>query len=162
LKGASSAQDKLFACPADRFFPSFVLANSVASFQYLRESLHDHPVFDYSSYAFNGGDNIPRTFGTTNGFSITTHGLTGLKLSAIRQPARTVLVAEVSALAPWSWHNPSPQLQFNDAKNVVSFVDGHACYIRIYWNSTRYPNGGLSLALDYDPPAGYDYQWSGS
>jgi hypothetical protein len=26
---------------------------------------------------------------------------------------------------------------------------------------TRYPNGFLSLALEYDPPAGYEYQWSG-
>ena len=160
LKGASSAQDKLFACPADKFFPSFVFP-AYTNWSYIRESLHDNPVFDYSSYAFNGGENTTRTFGTTNQVSITTHGLTGVKFSSIRNPVRTVLVAEASALAPWSWHNPSPQLLFLDAKNMVSFVDGHVRYIKVYWNSALYPNGGISLAMDYEPPAGYDYQWSG-
>jgi hypothetical protein len=83
-----------------------------------------------------------------------------VKLSSVKHPARTILVAEVSALAPWSWHDPSSQIQFNDAKSVVSFVDGHVNYIKIYWNSARYPDGGISLAIDYEPPAGYDYQWS--
>jgi len=113
-------------------------------------------------YAFNGGENITRTFGTTNQFSVTTHGLNGLKLSSITHPARTILVAEVLALAPWSWHDGSRKVQFADAKSMVSFVDGHVRYVKIYWSSTRYPNGGFSLALDYDPPAGYDYQWSGN
>lgn len=160
LKSASSPRDRLFACPADSFYPSFVLTNSAGPYHYLRESLHDQSVFDYSSYAFNGGDNVPRTFGTTNQFSITPRGLTGVKLSSVKHPARTILVAEVSALAPWSWHDPSSQIQFNDAKSVVSFVDGHVNYIKIYWNSARYPDGGISLAIDYEPPAGYDYQWS--
>jgi hypothetical protein len=35
-------------------------------------------------------------------------------------------------------------------------------YIKIYWNSTPYPGGGVSFALGYDPPAVYDYQWSGN
>jgi len=53
---------------------------------------------------------------------------------------------------------------FNDAKNMVSFVDGHVNYIKIYWNTNRVLSGGTSYittAADYDPPAGYDYQWSG-
>jgi prepilin-type N-terminal cleavage/methylation domain-containing protein len=160
LKGASSPQDRLFACPADHFYPGFVLPN-YPDYHYLREPLHAQPVFDYSSYAFNGGDNVPRTFGTTNRFTITPHGLTGLKFSSVRHPDRTVVVAEASALAPWSWHDPSAQVQFSDAKSVVSFVDGHVSYIKIFWNSARYPNGGISLAMDYDPSAGYDYKWSG-
>jgi prepilin-type N-terminal cleavage/methylation domain-containing protein len=158
LKGASSAQDKVFACPADNFFPSFVFANDTNSI-YLRTSLHDDPVFDYSSYAFNGGDNATRTFGGTNHFSLP--GLTGVKLSSVKNAARTVLVAEASALVPWSWHEPSSRLVFPDAKNVVSFVDGHVSYVKIYWDSTPFPNGGLSFAMSYNPPAGYDYQWSG-
>ena len=44
---------------------------------------------------------------------------------------------------------------------MVSFVDGHVSYLRIFWNTNRYPNGGFSFALAYDPPAGYEYQWSG-
>jgi hypothetical protein len=52
---------------------------------------------------------------------------------------------------------------FNDARNMVSYVDGHASYIKIYWNNTlSYPNGGISFAAYYDPPSGYDYQWSGN
>jgi prepilin-type processing-associated H-X9-DG protein len=90
-----------------------------------------------------------------------------VKLSSIKHPARTVLLAEASALAPWSWHAPvwpdvpRESLTYNDAKNMVSFVDGHVSYLKIFWNTNRYPNGGFSFALAYDPPAGYGYQWSG-
>ena len=59
--------------------------------------------------------------------------LSGLKLSFVMHPARTILVAKVSALAPWSWHDGSRKLQFADAKSVVSFVDGHVHYIKIYF-----------------------------
>jgi prepilin-type N-terminal cleavage/methylation domain-containing protein len=164
LNGASSSRHRLFACPGDTFFPSFVLPDTNTPASYVRQSLHAHPVFDHSSYAFNGGDNKTRTF---EAGSWKAPGLTGLKLSSIKRPARTVLIAEASALAPWSWHNPQwpdvprEPLTYNDARNMVSFVDGHVSYLRIYWNTNRYPNGGFSFALAYDPPAGYDYQWSG-
>lgn len=165
LNGASSSRDRLFACPADTFFPSFVLPNTNAPASYLRQSLHHHPVFDYSSYAFNGGDNKTRTFEFG---SWQAPGLTGRALSSIKHPARTILVSEVSALAPWSWHHPrwpgiphGEPMTYNDARNMVSFVDGHVSYLKIYWNTNRYPNGGLSFALGYDPPAEYEYQWSG-
>lgn len=46
---------------------------------------------------------------------------------------------------------------FNDAKNVIGFVDGHVNYLKIYWNSST-PN---DFALQNNPPAGYDYKWSG-
>jgi len=156
LQGESSSRDKLFACPADTFFPSF-LTNAPPPHQYVQASLHDAPSFDFSSYMFNGGDNITRDFTT---FSVTLRGLTGVKVSSVKHPDRTVLVAETSAHAPWSWHEPSPRMMFNDAKNVVSFVDGHVSYIKIHWNSTPYPGGTMSLAVQYDPPVSYDYQWS--
>jgi hypothetical protein len=87
-------------------------------------------------------------------------GLTGVKLSSVKHPSRTVLTAEGSALGPWSWHDPSPQVLFNNAKNMVSSVDGHVSYIQNYLDSAF--NGGMSQAFMYDPPAGYDYQWSGN
>jgi prepilin-type N-terminal cleavage/methylation domain-containing protein len=158
LNGASSARDALFACPADRFFPGFVFVTNTG-WSYVRESLHANPVLDYSSYAFNGGDNLSRTFGITNQYSLP--GLTGVRLSSIKHPARTALVLEASALPPWSWHHPSRELLFNNAENMMSFVDGHTSYTKIYWNNTRLPGGGLSFAMTYNPPAGYDYQWSG-
>jgi hypothetical protein len=95
-------------------------------------------------------------------------GIGGQKLSAVKNSARTVLVVEASALEPYSWHQPKPPVSggwpmFNDARNMVSFVDGRVSCIKIFWNSTiGYPNGGISVAAYYDPPAGYDYQWSGN
>jgi hypothetical protein len=63
-------------------------------------------------------------------------------------------------LYPWSWHDPQRlppgQCAFNNAKNMVSFADGHTSYIPIYFNT--------DYSLDtiyYDPPVGYDYKWSG-
>jgi Prokaryotic N-terminal methylation motif len=57
-------------------------------------------------------------------------------------------------LFPWSWHQPQkpPPGEFgvNDARNVVSFVDGHVSYIKIYWNATF----NLTSCC-YDPPGGY-------
>ena len=157
LNCASSPKDKIFACPADRFYPYFMVTNPGPPWGYVRQSLHDQSFFDFSSYAFNGGDNITRMVGA---IAVTRPGLTGVSLSAVKHPGRTVLVTEASALAPWSWHAPSSSLYFADAKNMVGFVDGHVSYIKIYWDSTPLPGGGVSFALAYDPPGGYDYQWS--
>ncbi|HWF19266.1 MAG TPA: hypothetical protein VG754_08360 [Verrucomicrobiae bacterium] len=44
---------------------------------------------------------------------------------------------------------------------MISFVDGHVNYIKIYWDSTPLPSGSLSFAMSYNPLTGYDYQWSG-
>jgi len=84
--------------------------------------------------------------------------------SFIKNPAKTVLVAESAALFPYSWHQPAGSQTpcLNDARCMVSFADNHADYIRMFWDSTiRYPNGAASIAAYYDPPAGYDYKWSG-
>jgi prepilin-type N-terminal cleavage/methylation domain-containing protein len=158
LKGASSPADKLFQCPADAFFPSWFYTNATWPFHFVLKSLHDEPLFDYSSYAFNGGDNTPRRFGR---MTPTYPGLTGVRLSAVKHPAQTVLVAEIAALAPYSWHEPSSHgvahedgTLYNDSKNVVSFVDGHVGYIKMYWNPGNGP------AVWYNPPDSYDYQWS--
>ena len=160
LNGASSPQDKLFACPADTFFPTDLCYTNVFPRRYVQENLHDEPFFDFSSYAFNGGDNTTHMFNPgSKPIPITRPGLTGVKMNSVKHPSRTVLVTEVSALWPWSWHEPSSRVQFNDAKNVVSYVDCHVSYIRIYWMSTH-PRGTLSYAALYDPPADYDYQWS--
>ena len=159
INGASSPQDKLFACPADLFYPNWIFAtNPAPPWHYVQRSFHDEPFLDYSSYVFNGGDNVNRT-NKSGTFIIPRPGLTGIKLSAVKHPSRTALVSEGSAPCPWSWHEPSRELKFNDAKNVVSFVDGHVSYIKIYLDSEF--NEGNSEAFMYDPPADYEYQWSG-
>lgn len=64
-------------------------------------------------------------------------------------------------MVPWSWHDPSPnELHYSNAMNVLSFVDGHVAFARVYWSGARFPNGSTS-ALNYVEPADYDYQWSG-
>lgn len=163
LRGQSSERDKLFACPADTFYYDYSLGHyppSAPLVGYVPESICGRPDFDYSSYLFNAGN----LFGTPKR-PANRPGIAGLPLSAIQHPARTVLMAEVPAFIPFSWHQPKRPVSwtrndfFNDAMNVVSFVDGHASYIRIYWKTAWPPTSG---AGDYDPPAGYDYQWSGN
>jgi prepilin-type N-terminal cleavage/methylation domain-containing protein/prepilin-type processing-associated H-X9-DG protein len=169
VKGDPSSGDKLFACPSDTFYVDLrPTGNSPSYAPYLNHaSLHDQTNFDYSSYAFNGG--------TSNVFAIYTNtiGVGGRKLSSIKDPTKTVLVSEASALFPYSWHQPGNSstfgamtfnngaVLFDDAKNMVSFVDGHVSFIKIYWNPAPTQPGTWALAMQYNPPAGYDYKWSG-
>jgi prepilin-type N-terminal cleavage/methylation domain-containing protein len=160
LNGSSSPPDKLFACPADTFYPSDVINFSPHAPQYVQGSLHDQSILDFSSYLFNGGDHATHSIPLfTNVVVVTRPGLTGVKLSSVKHPSRSLLVVEASAAWPWSWHDPSPLTQFNDAKSVLSFVDGHVAYPKIYWQNPH-PSGTLSYAVLYDPPVNYDYQWS--
>lgn len=159
LNGESSPQDKIFACPADTFYFDGTLNGQ----GFVARGFHEESFTDYSSYAFNAGTTNP----VLGAFS---PGLAGRKISSIKNPGRTILVTEIPALFPHSWHNPKRPLSsgqnaaFNDAQNMVSFVDGHVSYIKIHWRTNRIESGGISYvmnAADFDPPAGYDYQWSG-
>ena len=148
LHGVSSPQDRIFACPKDTFYYEMT-----GSFQYVPSGLHKQPP-DFLSYAFNGGN------ARTNSNA---PGIAGRSLVSIKDPSRTVMVAESPAFIPYSWHQPRPPApngapMFNDARNVLSFVDGHVSYINIHWGGNNPPG---SLALHHDPPAGYDYKWSG-
>jgi len=159
LNGQPSPQDKLFACPSDTFhyrgWPRGVAV-------FVPKGRHEEAAFHYSSYAFNGinGQTTNLAFLTVNGSFPGISGISGRKLSSIMHPVKTVLVTEHSAFFPYSWHQPKRPVSdlnscfFNNAMNMVSFVDGHVSYIKIYWN-------GQSSAVFYNPPAGYDYQWSG-
>ena len=167
LHGKSSAQDKLFACPADTFYFDYEIGwHGGPRVGYVSGSLCALPSTDFSSYLFNAGN----LFSYKNhGTNFTRPGIAGLPFSAIKHPDKTVLVFETPAICPFSWHQPKrplyilstkycPNLRFNDALNMVSFVDGHVSHVKIYWNAgPAIPN---SCAGDYDPPAGYDYQWS--
>ena len=154
LKGASSPADQLFACPADTFYYNFFLRTNHPYFT--AQGFHDQAISDYSSYWSNAGALTTDT---------NAPGLKGRTVSSVKNPTRTILVAEMPAYLPYSWHQPRPVkeaawLTFNDARNVVSFVDGHVSYIKIYWDETRAAAGGYTFSMNYDPPAGYDYQWS--
>jgi prepilin-type N-terminal cleavage/methylation domain-containing protein len=160
LRGASSVQDRLFACPADVFYYDYVFGGRPGHLQgYVPESWCAQFNSDYSSYLFNAGNLFPLTNGAFR------PGIAGMALSSIKHPSRTVLVTEAPALIPFSWHNPkwpasyARNCFFNNAMNMVTFIDGHVSYVRIYWEASWPPK---SCAGNYDPPAGYDYQWSGN
>jgi type II secretory pathway pseudopilin PulG len=150
LHGSPSSSPKLFVCPADTFHYEDLTSTS----RYVPHGLCEQPISDFSSYAFNGGNEMP-------GFSAP--GIAGRKISSIKEPAKTVMVAEAAAFIPWSWHDAkrpfSPEnAKFNNARDIVGFVDGHVGYIKIYWDGN---NSAGSLAMFYDPPASYNYKWSG-
>jgi prepilin-type N-terminal cleavage/methylation domain-containing protein len=155
LLGASSPQDKVFACPTDTFYYDY------PSLTYEARSLHDQADSDFSSYGFSGGNGFinwpPPAYLNENSFP----GVFGLKQASIKAPAKTVVLSDISAFFPWSWHQPqklpSGQYGVNGAKNMVSFVDCHVSYVEIYWN----PNFNIT-ACCYDPPTGYDYKRSGN
>jgi prepilin-type N-terminal cleavage/methylation domain-containing protein len=148
-RGTSSARDAVFACPSDtwcftNYFPPRI-----------SEGLHEQSFSDYSSYAFNAG-NYHSNF----------QGVAGIKLSSIKEPSRTILVCEAPALWPYSWHHPHIQsgsinkAHYNNSRNVVSFVDGHVSYIKMYLDTVNTVIAHQE-AWHYNPPAGYDYKWSG-
>jgi prepilin-type N-terminal cleavage/methylation domain-containing protein len=147
MTGASSERAKLFACPADTFYYDYN--------DRVPGGLHLQSRFDYSSYAFNGGNfplinNVPRW-----------PGVAGRKLSSIKEPVKTVLAAEFAALAPYSWHQPAGGSgHYNNAQDMVSYADGHVRFIKMYWDASNVIAEHLE-AWQYDPPPGYDYKWSG-
>jgi hypothetical protein len=132
LRGPSSPADKIFACPDDRGYEEGRPFRLSAK-------------FDYGSYAFNGV-NLP---GVPN--------IAGKAVSAIKEPAVTLLVMEWSAHAPLSWHHTRTgrknQPFYNDAENVVGFVDGRVDFVPIYYD-------GLNAAYTRDPIPGYKYKYS--
>jgi hypothetical protein len=132
LRGESSTNDAVFACPSDRGYSDPV-------------PFHLNSRFDFSSYVYNGVT-LP---GMPN--------IAGLPLAAVKQPKRTLLVMEWTAHAPLSWHKSRTGKQnapfYSDAQSVVGFVDGHVGFIPIYYD-------GYNAAYTQDPVTGYDYQYS--
>jgi hypothetical protein len=133
LSGASSTNDRVFACPVDRGY------SDPAPF--CRSSR-----FDYGSYVFNG----VTLLGMPN--------IAGWKLPSVSQPSRTLLVMEWAAHAPLSWHRSRTGKAnapfYRDAESVTAFADGHVNLTRIYYD-------GYNAAYTRDPIPGYDYKYSG-
>lgn len=139
MSGPPRPGDELFICPSEKPGP---LGENLPSVDY---------GLDYSDYYFNTW-------------------LVGKKFTPVKQPGLTALVTEFPAVVGYSWHQPQfsyvlvnnqpntyPSLHaaYNNAMNEVSYLDGHLNYIKIY-------NDGISVSALYNPPAGYDYQWSGN
>lgn len=128
-----STNDVVFHCPADFGFPALGLSTPA----------YADPMQEFSSYIFNGV-----YFGLSIG---------GKKMSAIRNPVKTVLNCEYSAHGPVDWHKGNRnQDRQNKAESVVCFVDGHVKAAKIYYNCMTGP-------WMYNPPSGdatFEYVWS--
>jgi prepilin-type N-terminal cleavage/methylation domain-containing protein len=145
-RNGSSTNDQLFGCPSDTFDCTKSLIEdffyphptSGRGFHHLKQT-------DYSSYIFNG-----EAAGSAD------TRVTRKAFASVRQPSRLVLVSEFSAALGLSGHAPQGLQQCNNAKNVLTFIDGHVGYIPMYWNG----NSGIeNIPCHYNPPAGYDYVW---
>ncbi len=160
--GGNSGKSRIFACPADSFF--FGLSNG---FTVVRlEPLHEQSAMDYASYGFNGVNldtNLVNRAWKKLGLDFSRFGVAGRKITSIKNPSRTLLAAEMSAFKPFSWHAPKLPLiehsQYCDSMNTVTFVDGHAGYIKIFWTNSIFKGVQFEASL-LDPPPGYEYQWS--
>jgi prepilin-type N-terminal cleavage/methylation domain-containing protein len=168
LPGPAAPTDKVFACPADHFCLMQEPGNTI--FTRVARSLHEQAFSDYSSYGFNGANASTNRVRGSDGVSFPGPlGIAGSSLGAIQHPVKTILVADLPAYAPYSWHQPETPfyhppfftslLNFNNAKNLVCFVDGHGSYLPIHWQSAA-SNYVIRAACDYNPPPGYEYQWS--
>ncbi len=126
LSGPASPREKVFICPSDR-----ILSEQVGH--------------AFASYTFNGYEVGPGAIAR----------ITGQRLNSIKGPSRAVLAGEWPAFFGGSWH-PVVNQDYSNAKDVLSFVDGHAILTKIYWDGVS-----DSSPCNYEPPAGYDYNWDG-
>ena len=126
LSGLASPRETVFTCPSDRTMRIGVM-NA------------------FTSFTFNGyepdSSAIPR--------------ITGKKLSGINNPSKAVMLGEWPGFFGGSWH-PMRAHALGDAKNNMSFVDGHVGFTKIYWDGV---DG--SQPRNYEPPSSYEYDWDG-
>ncbi|MEY4387231.1 MAG: Type secretion system protein precursor [Verrucomicrobiota bacterium] len=155
-----SPKAKIFHCPSD-VFHYWVSNQTIVP---VRQALHERAEVDFSSFGFNGGNlntNLIRL-----GIDVSQFGIAGRSVASIRNPSRTVMVAELSAFDPFSWHQPRMPLQngnhqFDGSMNMLGFVDGHVGYTKMYWTDTS-KTSRVRLSANYiRPPDGFDYQWGG-
>ena len=150
LGQGSLSNNGVFVCAADDWVFSGTLGSWFTDPPLSGHSFCNQAWTEFSSYWFNG---LARGNDTNN------LGMAQKPFSTTREPIKTELIGEISGGGGLSSHDRRQPLQFQDAPNVMSFVDGHASYIKIYWNGAPGPDG---FSAFYEPPGGYDYKWSGN
>jgi prepilin-type N-terminal cleavage/methylation domain-containing protein/prepilin-type processing-associated H-X9-DG protein len=137
----SSSNNVVCQCPKDRGWaprPQYLIPH------------WQNSTLDYSSYVFNGCDNG----GNTN-------HLLNVQLTTVKHPTRTFFMAEWPIHWGYSWHKSltgNENIPYNNAINNIGFVDGHAKYIRLYYNAALGANPYAYATKDL--PGGYDYQFA--
>jgi prepilin-type N-terminal cleavage/methylation domain-containing protein len=147
---SSSSNDMIFVCPADDFDLDGPIGSWFGGWDMHGRGFCHQSQTQFSSYWFNG---VAR--GTNN----TDFGMAQKPFASVQSPAKTELIGEDSGGIGLSAHDRVQPFQFPDARNVMSFVDGHADYIKIYWNGVEGSDGFPAL---YEPPGGYEYKWTGN
>ena len=143
LKRPAGSNDYVFQCPKDRGWaprPQYLIPH------------HQNQGLDYSSYVYNGCD---------NGSPPNTNHLLNVSLGAVKHPSRTFLMAEWPIHWGYSWHKSrtgDENIPYNEAINNISYVDGHAGYIRLYYNPVLGPYPFAYATKDI--PGKYDYQFA--
>jgi hypothetical protein len=138
----------VFICPADDFNCDAQPIKDIFAFDQISgRGLFRQAATQFNSYFFNGmvKSDDPDTHMAQKPFS------------SVREPSRAVLAVEISGGVGLSAHERREPFQFNNARNVMSLMDGHVSFIRIYRNGT---NGLAGTPFLYEPPAGYDYKWT--
>jgi len=145
-RNGANTTDALFVCPADDFDCSLAAIQEFFLFQNVKgEGFHSLKETYDSSYLFNG----------LAPDEVETRGA-GRPFTSVREPSRLILVGEISGAIGLSTYARLQPQQFNNAKNVMSFVDGHVSYIPICWNGSKKFD---SMPCFHDPPPGYEYVW---
>jgi prepilin-type N-terminal cleavage/methylation domain-containing protein len=140
----------VFVCAADDWVFSGTLGSWFTDPPLSGQGFYKQAWTQFSSYWFNG---LVRRDDTNN------LGMAQKPFSKAREPSMTELLGEISGGGGLSSHDRRQPLQFPDARNVMSFVDGHVSYIKIYWNGAQ---GSDGFSAFYEPPDGYEYKWSGN
>ena len=136
----TTGTNAVFSCPVDRGWKAYGYPTPH----------HDNPSLDYSSYVFNGCDGSGNPQANT---------LLNISLSNVRHSSRTWMISEWPIHWSYSWHsNPFGQQDVSvlGAKINVSMVDGHAQYIKAYFNPAVSPAAYSYLTSQI--PGSYDYQ----
>jgi prepilin-type N-terminal cleavage/methylation domain-containing protein/prepilin-type processing-associated H-X9-DG protein len=139
VNGNNSSNAPVFQCARDRGWKPNPM--------YLTP-LYTCADLDWSSYVYNGCDN----YGNTN-------NLLNVTLQQVAHPTRTWLMSEWPIHWAYSWHRSqtgADNISMNNSVVNVSFVDGHASAIKVYYVSY---DGPAPFAFSTaEIPGGYDYQ----
>lgn len=136
-------ETRVFQCPAD-------------TFRYLGKKDNKTTIVNWSaykdvgtSYCFNG-QNFPPYVPPPYS------GLAGVPLKRVTHPERTVLTYDVPVSFGYTWHGSRQNPSAEPLRNVMSFVDGHAEFLRTVTPGFISFNSGLLS----EPPASFGYQWN--